>query len=157
MCSHKQSKLLGTYAAPYDLTAVSIRSRVMSELQLVRAGGPWSRVGPHARSRALHDTFHDWKVMAKPNLLHPHIVACLESSHNVCSMGGCNGYSNKPARRETTGVPFFDTNFAGDPSCNCFVRFRQLGASQSLAHDTAAVGHAWLSHGLATVISPVTC
>ena len=119
------------------------------------AHGPES--GHMQRSRALHDTFHDWKVMAKPNLLHPHIVACLESSHNVCSMGGCNGYSNKPARRETTGVPFFDTNFAGDPSCNCFVRFRQLGASQSLAHDTATVGHAWLSHGLATVISPVTC
>ena len=49
MCSHKQSKLLGTDAAPYDLTAVFIRSRVMSELQLVRAGAPWSRIGPHAK------------------------------------------------------------------------------------------------------------
>ena len=84
MCSHKQSKLLGTYAAPYDLNAVFIRSRVMSELQLVRAG-------------AHGDTFHDWKVMAKPNLLHPHIVACLESSpcmftHCHCrTSGGCNG------------------------------------------------------------------
>ena len=52
-----------------------------------------------------------------------------------------NGYCNKPARRETTGVPFFDTNFAGDLNCNCFVRFHQLGESQSLAHDTATVFH----------------